>query len=160
MSFRIMLDSNIFDNVAATPGLTDDLRALEKGGELEIVSTHVQDDQLKNIPDLAKRKAVLAIPRRIVPTTEFVLGTSRLDQACLGDGEAGGIYYDDIQINNPKHVEDALIALAAAREVDVLVTHDKQLSKKIKAAATNLQVWVFHDLIAYVDGLKRKLEST
>lgn len=75
---------------------------------------------------------------------------SDLGLACLGNGEAGGLHYEEIQKGNPQHIEDALIALAAAKEADILVTDDKRLGKKVKAAASTLQVWCFADLVAYI----------
>lgn len=146
----------VFDKIAATPGLTDDLEALTKAGELEIVSTHVQDDELRRISNLVKRGAVLRIPRRIVPTTEVVLGVSRFGLARFGSGEAGGVRYDDIQIGNPRHIEDALIGLAAAHEADVLVTDEDRLAKKVKVAATTLQVWNFARLVGHIEKVKKQ----
>lgn len=159
MTMRIMLDSNVFDKVAAKPEIIHDLGLLTRTGELEIVSTHIQDDQLKKIPDRTKRDAVLGIPGRIVPTTEFVLDVSDLELSCLGNGEAGSLHYEDIRRGNPRHIEDALIALAAAHEADVLVTDDKRLGKKVKATASALQVWVSADLVAYIEDLKGRLGS-
>ena len=43
---RGMLDSNIFDEIIKTPGLAGQLRSLTASGRLDIVVTHVQEDEL------------------------------------------------------------------------------------------------------------------
>ncbi|HEU4831672.1 MAG TPA: hypothetical protein VFU18_03100 [Actinomycetota bacterium] len=43
---RVMLDSNIFDEIIKTPGLAGQLRSLTASGRLDIVVTHVQEDEL------------------------------------------------------------------------------------------------------------------
>jgi predicted nucleic acid-binding protein len=153
---KIMLDSNAYDKVIATPDLLSELERVIAEGRVELVSTHIQDDELDKVPDSAKKEALKKILTRNVPTTEFVIGTSRIGQAKIGVGESCGIRYADIQRGNPKHIEDALIALAAAAEADVLVTEETRLFKKVRTASTTLQVWKFVDLENYIKGLKGK----
>jgi hypothetical protein len=43
---RVMLDTNIFDHIIETPGLAGHLRSLTASGRLDIVVTHVQEDEL------------------------------------------------------------------------------------------------------------------
>ena len=74
---RVMLDTNIFDHIIETPGLASHLRSLTASGRLDIVVTHVQEDELAGIQDTEKRRAIHQVPRRLVPTADLVLDVSR-----------------------------------------------------------------------------------
>lgn len=150
-----MFDSNIYDKVIADEALFSQLRSLVDSNQLEIVSTHVQLDELGKIEDDAKRESALAVPSTIVPSMGFVLDVSRLDMACLDGGDPGIIEYEQIQKGNPKHIEDALIALTAHHEAAVLVTEDNNLTNKIKATKTTLTLWKFEEFKSFVSSLHR-----
>jgi len=143
---RVMLDTNIFDRIIEVPGLAGHLRSLTSSGRLDIVVTHVQEDELARIRDTEKRWAIQQVPRRSVPTAVFVLDVSRLGQARLGEGHEGGLEYDTLRGENPKRVRDAVIALTAAaeaEEVEVFVTEDDGLARRVRAKAKTLKVWNF-----------------
>ena len=143
---RVMLDSNIFDEIIKTPGLAGQLRSLTASGRLDIVVTHVQEDELAGIQDIEKRRAIRQVPRRLIPTAVFVLDVSRLGQARLGEGDEGGLEYDTLHGENPKRVRDAVIALTAAAEaegVEAFVTVDDRLARRVRAKAKTLKVWNF-----------------
>ncbi len=149
-----MFDSNIYDKVIANEALFVQLRSLIDSNQLEIVSTHIQLDELGRIENNAKRESALAVPSTIVPTMGFVLDVSRLDMACLDGGNPEIIEYEQIQKGNLKHVEDALIALTAHHEADVLVTEDNKLINKIKATKTKLTLWKFEEFKSFLDSVK------
>ena len=143
---RVMLDSNIFDEIIKTPGLAGQLRSLTASGRLDIVVTHVQEDELAGIQAAEKRRAIQQVPRRSIPTAVFVLDVSRLGQARLGEGHEGGLEYDTLDGENPKRVRDAVIALTAAAEaedVEAFVTVDDRLARRVSAKAKTLKVWNF-----------------
>jgi predicted nucleic acid-binding protein len=143
---RVMLDTNIFDAIIATPGLVEHLRSLTASDRLDIVVTHVQEDELAGIRDSEKRRAIQQVPRRSIPTAVFVLDVSRLGQARLGEGHEGGLEYDTLHGENPKRVQDAVIALTAAAEaedVEAFVTADDRLARRVRAKAETLKVWNF-----------------
>jgi hypothetical protein len=52
---RVLLDSMIFDAIVADAQFKADVLNVISAGDLLIVSTHVQEDQLSKIPDQAKR---------------------------------------------------------------------------------------------------------
>ena len=54
---RVMLDSNIFDEIIKTPGLAGQLRSLTASGRLDIVVTHVQEDELAGFGRRVRAKA-------------------------------------------------------------------------------------------------------
>jgi hypothetical protein len=81
---RVMLDSNIFDEIIKTPGLAGQLRSLTASGRLDIVVTHVQEDELAGIQDIEKRRAIQQMPRRLIPTAVSVLDVRDLDRRASG----------------------------------------------------------------------------
>jgi len=81
---RVMLDSNIFDRIIESPSLAEKLQSLRAESLLDIVVTHVQEDELVGA-DEATRRAYQQVPRRVVPTSVFVLGVSRLGEVRLGE---------------------------------------------------------------------------
>jgi rRNA-processing protein FCF1 len=143
---RVMLDSNIFDEIIKTPGLVEHLRSLTASDRLDIVVTHVQEDELAGIQDIEKRSAIQQVPRQSIPTAVFVAGVSRLGQARLGEGHEGGLEYDTLHGENPKRVQDAVVALTAAAEaedVEAFVTADDRLARRVRRKAKTLKVWNF-----------------
>lgn len=141
---RVMLDTNIFDRIVETPGLAADLQSLTASGHLEVLVTHVQEDELAVIPDGDKRQAVQQVPRRSVATPVFIIGLSRLGEAALGGGHEGGVSLD--RLAKLHRTRDAVIALtAAAREeqVEAFVTEDRRLARDVRAQADKLKVWDF-----------------
>jgi predicted nucleic acid-binding protein len=143
---RVMLDTNVFDRIIETPGLTGQLQSLVGSSRLDIVVTHVQEDELAGIQDTMKRRAIQQVPRRSVPTAVFVLDVSRLGQARLGEGHEGALEYATLHGENPKRIRDGVIALTAAAEAEELeafVTLDDRLARRVKAKAKTLKVWNF-----------------
>jgi hypothetical protein len=151
---KVMLDSNVHDEVIAVPGFSDRLRRAIVAGDIQIVTTHVQRDELERIADPVKRAAALDVPGAVTATAGAVWSVSRCDQAKYGEGD-GDIKYAEIFKGNPRDIEDALIAITAASEVDVLVTQEKtKLPSRILATGSKLKVWDFDRLRRYVDDLE------
>jgi len=153
---RIMLDTMIFDKIVEIPGMTDDLRTLVAAGKVDIVTTHVQDDELEQVRNSSKHAGLARIPCRRVPTAVFVFDVSRLGLARLGAGEEGGLRYERLRMGNPKHTRDAIIALTAAQEADVLVSEDRTLSHRTRASAETLEVWDFAQFSLCVTRMKKE----
>ena len=110
---KVMFDSNAYDAILAH-GDGDRLRALVDAGRLVIVTTHVQEDELRRIADPAKRERLLALfhalgGERIAPVDVIAGDTTYLS----GDGKLAGV------------------ALACC---DVLVTDDAALAAACPAA--------------------------
>lgn len=153
---KVMLDSNIFDRIVTTKGLVDDLIRLATDEKIDMVTTHVQEDELNRIPDAEKRNAVIQVPRQVIKTSGAIYDVSKYGQAKYGDGSVQGHSHQDVHKGNPKHAEDALISLTALKQVDVFVTEDKTLHKKVTQMSTSLQVWSFQDFVNHVEILKDK----
>jgi hypothetical protein len=157
---RIAIDSNVVDVIADTPGLLTAIQAATASGQLRIITTHVLEDELGQIPDERQRTRLLAVyaalPKEQVPTRDFVIGKSRLDGARLSDGRGYGRY---IGAGTPgKHAYDALIALTAAQDADVLVTREglgtrNRMPRRLGRAYPSFEVWGAEEFTAYVFGL-------
>jgi predicted nucleic acid-binding protein len=144
---RAMLDSNAFDQFLIFDDAVDALNDLTRRGLLVIVTTHVQRDELGAITrDPEKRVKLLAIMDRLVmtevPTDGGIWGTSKWGASKWGDG-TGTLRISDIMTTNPKHAEDALIAITAGAEADLLVTEERDLPNKIKRKTDRPEVLTF-----------------
>jgi len=150
---RIMLDTNIYDWIIETPEMVKRLKQLSEENKLVILCTHIQEDELANIPN-EKRTAITEIKEILkkVPTNGAVYDVSRYGEATYDDGGTCGIGISDIRSSKKreKHVHDALIATTAARYADVLVTEDKRLAKRMGEASTPCRVWSFAEFKEYV----------
>lgn len=104
---RVMFDSNAYDEILRHND-ADRIRALIEAGELAVVTTHVQEDELRQIADAEKRMALLDVYHRV--------GGSRI---APGDVIAGDTTYLS---------RDDLLAGVAKACCDALVTHDRALA--------------------------------
>ena len=139
---QIALDTNVYNRVGATWGLTRRIRRLTNAGTLTILTTHVQEDQLAGAP-WWKRVRIARIPRVDVPTSDFVIGHSRLGRARLGTGEP----FEQIR-GTTTHTEDGLIGATAFAEDAVLVTEDRRLQSR--ASEAGVEVWTFTQFAEWV----------
>jgi rRNA-processing protein FCF1 len=118
--WRVMFDSNAYDEILRH-GDVDRLRALIEAGKLIVVTTHVQDDELRQIADAERRMALLGVYHRI--------GGNRL---APGDVIAGDTTYLS---------RDALLAGVAKACCDALVTHDRALAECSTGAALTYEMF-------------------
>lgn len=152
MPMKVMLDSMIYDEIVAKEGFSRLLEDAVKCGHVVILKTHIQDDQLADIPNECRREAVAKVPGHKIPTSAAIWGVSKWNEACWGDS-AGDIKISHIQKGKPKHSADALIAVTAALHADVLVTHDVQLRKRVEVTGSNLKVWDFKEFCGFIESL-------
>jgi predicted nucleic acid-binding protein len=126
---RVMLDTNIYDLIVARRGFGERLDRAIESGDIEILRTRVQEEEIARIPDAVRRAAMRKVRGRLVETSEAAW-------AGLPKGRTPSA--------------DALIAATAAECADVLVSEDKELRALV---AGGIEVWRFADLVAYVDSL-------
>jgi hypothetical protein len=120
---RVMLDSNAFDALALDDAVRSKVERATIEGRLELIRTHIQDDEIEAIKNDDRRQALLSLTTRIEPTAVFVLDHSRLGLARLGSDEANAIY-NEIAGPSLRHVPDAIIAVTAHDEGIPLVTNE------------------------------------
>jgi len=147
---KFMFDSMVYDKIIATPQMVERLNQFSREGKVVVLCTHIQEDELGNIPDKEKKEAVTKIMTTKVPTSGGVYGVSKWDQFRWGDGSCGGVGVDDIRSPSKKHTKDALIATTAARDTDVLVTEDKRLANRMEALNSSCEIWGFDQLKKYI----------
>jgi len=126
-----MFDTNIFNHV-----LDGGIDLALFVGKAHFFATHVQLDELSRTSDQSRRTDLLVVfekvPQETVPTKTFVLGTSNLDRAEVGEGT---LYkkikceIDQLNRGKPNNVEDALIAETVIKNHFALVTDDGDLSQ-------------------------------
>jgi hypothetical protein len=121
---RYVIDTNIHDLIADTPGANALVQRLVAAGRIELIVTHLQQDELSNASP-ARRQKLREIPTTQVPTADFILGVSRLDHARLGDGQV----LEAVR-GTPTHTIDGEIAATAALEGAWLVTEDRRLARR------------------------------
>jgi hypothetical protein len=139
-----MCDTHIFDRIVADKDVMTGLADPACG--VGVVTTHVQEDEIAALADKDPKKAaaLLAVPRRKIPTVGVVLGLSRLDQAKLSNGET----FHAMRGESKTHIRDSLIASSAAEDADLLVTSDKRMTTR--ATALGITVWSWEDFRAAV----------
>ena len=149
---RFMLDTMIFDLIVADASFADAVRDAARSGAITIVTTHIQEDQIAEIPDDEKREAILHIPRSVVPTTGFVLDVSRLGMARFADEETTATI-ERIGRRRLRQAKGALIAASARDEADGIVTEDKTLRKRIGREGLNVTLLTFEEFRRHVSSL-------
>jgi predicted nucleic acid-binding protein len=143
---RAVLDSNAVDPLVDLPGAYEAVRAGLDAGEVELLFTHVNIDELAAVPDWDRRSRLLLVLvdiGRLVPTGAFALDYSRLNFARR---------YEDVTViealrsGNIDHTRDALIAATAVFEACALVTNEKRLTAR--ARDRGIEVLTTFDLLA------------
>ncbi len=131
---KLMFDTQIYDLVVAQIDMLEKMNDLNRKELIEIYTTHIQRDEILDIPDLVKKERMMLLITKLVPTNGAVYGVSKYGMATYGDGSLSALFsIDDFRPDSKKHTKDALIATTTARDVDVLVTVDARFSKKMKA---------------------------
>jgi len=142
-----VLDSGAYDTLIDVEGAYNAARAAIVDGELELIYTHVNVDELAATGDLDRRRHLLFAMvslGRWEPTGTLMLGPyerkpgdvrgSRLDAGRLGADEDAGIFKALTAGGNLKHSGDALLAVTAAVEDCVLVIRERGDEKLAKRA--------------------------
>jgi predicted nucleic acid-binding protein len=140
-----LLDSNAYDPIVDDPDVANLVTRACNAGTIELLDTHIQNDELMN--DGKRRDRTLALPAVHVPTWGFVLGTSRLGLAQFGEGEV----IDAMRSPSNGHTNDALLAATAEHHGATLVTGDRRLTNV--ARARGIEVWEPAAFIEYVRGV-------
>jgi hypothetical protein len=120
-----------------------------------LLTTHIQADQIAEIPDEAKRELLEGVNAEQVNTASMAWDISRWGRADWTsdvDVELIKFITSGTRPSSAKHMKDALIALTALRKADVLVTEDKRLLNQLaRVLAPNaLKVWNFAEFAAWI----------
>lgn len=137
-----MIDTMIFDALAADEDGSRAVHAAIRSGRLRLLTTHVQEGQLADIGDPVRRKRLQRLPREVVPSGASVLAVERSGRPLLGPSAE-----TDAIRHGHRHAPDEVIATAALRHADVLVTADRRLAQD--AWARGLRIWSPTELTAW-----------
>ena len=150
---KIMLDTNQYDRVVAAPKTYDRLLRLLSEGKIELLTTHIQRDEIMAVEEPGKKaqlEALLALAR-LIATRGAIFDLSRFDLARFGDNEDHSLIEHIRGSGWKTKSKDALIAATAAKDADVFVTDDKSLARRLNSyPGRRCEVIDF-------EGLKRRL---
>ena len=114
------------------------VKDLVEAAAIVLVTTHIQEDEIRRIPDAERVKQLLGLPVEQVPTCGLVAGYSRVGAARVSEAEP----FESLRRGNLDHTEDALIAATAQYESATLVTEDKGLIRRANAQGVSVVRWV------------------
>lgn len=129
---NIMFDTNSFDKILSGVIPIESIKKSISLGYRYFI-THIQTDELSNIPDNKKEKRtklvlfLSIVAPSLIPTESFVLGHSRFGYAKLGT--AG--YYEKLLNEGKTNIKDAIIGDTAIKNGFIIITGDKKFTKKI-----------------------------
>lgn len=135
---NIVFDTNTFDEILAGEMPLDLIKKSISLGYRYFI-THIQTDELSNIPDNKKDKRaklvlfLSSVSPSLIPTESFVLGYSRLGFAKLGTPG----FYEKLLNENKTNIKDSIIGDTAIKNNFILVTEDDKFFKKIKELGGN-----------------------
>lgn len=155
MMKTFMLDSMIFDKIIDNEKLKIKILGLKHRNQIRILITHIQNDQLNKTPDVKKRGKLRDCADEIcetIPTCGLVWGTSKWGGARWGS-ERDNEDFEKIQRGNQSHTADALIAVSAQSDADILVTEDGTLTLRFINQKTNKEVWNYQRFLEYIESL-------
>jgi len=124
---KLIFDSNVFDDLIK--GKLD--LEIIKNISLENYITHIQVDEINECPDKEKRAKLFNFMTEIrpekIPTESFIIGTSRIGYAKIGDGNL----IKELRMENYKKTNDALIGETAIENNLTLITNDRKFKNKV-----------------------------
>jgi predicted nucleic acid-binding protein len=135
---NLMFDTNSFDKILSGEIPIELIRNSINLGYRYFI-THIQTDELSNIPDNKKDKRaklvlfLSAVAPSLIPTESFVLGYTRLGYGKLGT--AG--YYEKLLNESKTNIKDAIIGDTAIKNGFIIVTEDNKFIKKIESLGGN-----------------------
>lgn len=151
---RVMFDTNAYDAIMEH-GDMERILELINNKAIAIVTTHVQKDELLKNPNKQRRMSLLDIYYRLnsnnTPTAASLWGISKWGQA-KWTGEDQKASLNEVKRNRLSFSEDDLIGITAKDHCDILITHDKDLTARLKEAAPQLRV------LSYMDFRRKYLE--
>jgi predicted nucleic acid-binding protein len=124
---KIMLDTNEYDKLLEHPESFDKLLRLLAEGRIELLSTHIQRDEILATPDAVKKARLEALltHARMIETRGIVLDVSRVGEARVGSNDDRRI------IDHVRAIKDGLIAATTSSDADMLVTDDKRFARRL-----------------------------
>jgi rRNA maturation endonuclease Nob1 len=133
---KLFFDSMVWDLVDANGEFEANLRRVKDAGAIQVLRSHIQIDQNSRMKDKSKLARIQKLRERFeetpIPTSLFILGSSRLGEAKLGSPSATERYLQMVDEADTKTGDkmDAVLAVTAHESEAVFVTDDVNLQKK------------------------------
>src|SRR3989344_6212726 len=153
---KVMFDTNVNDAVAQDGECRSLLIWALEQNKIELITTHIQIDQINEIKDQGKRFDIYTINGFAGTTTTqgFISGLSRLNWASLSLETDILDEYLGSRKRNKRNLSDALIASTAQKKCDIFVTNDKSLYRKAQRNIKTFRSFEFRNFLR-----KLKLEA-
>ena len=140
---KYVVDTSIINKLA--DGLIQPEELPDDG---EFIASHIQIDELNNTKNTERRARLFLKFSKLVdqinPTESFALGTTRLGEGKLGDGETFmslTLQLDTLNRGKPNNSMDALIAEIAINNGLTLLTSDYHLKQVTEAHGGRVRYW-------------------
>jgi len=132
---KIMLDTMEYDKLLNAPKTYERLLKLQSEGKIELLTTHIQRDEILAIGDVGKRGRleVLLVHARLLGTRGAIFDVSRFGLARFGDAEDHALIEHIRGAGWERKSKDALIVATAVKDANVFVTDDKPLTRRLKS---------------------------
>lgn len=148
---RVMIDSNIYDKIAED-NLQGKITALCRRGSIEVLTTHIQLDELSNVLDDHYRSQLRSVEASCVPTDVIAWDVSRWDECKWGNRAANSLF-TELKGDKSKRIRDAIIGTTAENIADIIVTEDVSFSNGLRRVAPNVEVYRYSAFKALLDSL-------
>lgn len=142
-----MFDTMEYDKLLENAATWEKLLRLVTEGRIELLTTHIQRDEIMATPDEARRARLMSLftNAHLIGTRGVVVGTSRSGEARLGSDEDHELT-DYVRGNRwDRDTEDSLIAATASGEADTLVTDDRRFIQRLRNAGVRCDVIEFSE---------------
>ncbi|MEA2228851.1 MAG: hypothetical protein QOF04_2481 [Solirubrobacteraceae bacterium] len=130
MALRCVIDSMVFDAIAADPPLLADVDRLTSARRLELLAAAETMIEIGATPDRARRRQLQRVRVLVVPPADADDPATRRTLARLRDGPG---------VSD----EDASIAVAAAVRGVPLVTEDRDLRRAVATELPDVALWTW-----------------
>jgi predicted nucleic acid-binding protein len=137
-----MFDTMEYDKLLESPATYEKLLHLITERRIEMLTTHIQRDEITATPDEAKRTRLMSLftNARPIGTRGVVLDISGVDEARIG-GDEDHKLVNDVRGNRwDRDTKDSLIAATASNDADMLVTDDRRFVQRLRDAHVRCEV--------------------
>jgi hypothetical protein len=149
MTDRVIIDTQVYDAVVKDENLKWLIELCQTAGQITLVSTHVESDEVNRIPTHLNIGQGTALETEQIPTGMVAFDHSQFDQSRFGTQAADAVF-QTLQIKNPRHTNDAVIGATALTDADILVTDDGPFRKRFSKLHTRVQVMSSTVFTAYL----------
>ena len=151
LTMKIIFDGNIFDKIVNDLDLQELITLLAKDKILTVIVTRTIAEELMRSP-------FNGVPE-FIPTEYMGNTVGRCGIMAAGDSIGSGNIFDAHKGNSNK-INDALIADAADRDADYLISDDKRLRKRLFEVSKLCKPLSFGEFLKMLKKLKEKQTIT